>query len=64
GKPSATGEPSWANAVRELVQAHKDLPLSLTIGDRRVVILAIDDPRPGTALARIDLAIAAARLVS
>jgi hypothetical protein len=50
-----SGEPEWLPAVRERVARHEDLLAALTIGDDRVVLLAIDDPRPETTVARAHL---------
>ena len=48
-------DPVWLPAVRERVARHRDVLGSLSVGDGRVVLLALDDPRPGTALARAEL---------
>ncbi|WP_377319826.1 hypothetical protein ACFJIY_13505 [Pimelobacter simplex] len=48
-------EPDWLPAVRARLQEHEDLPAALTIGDGRVVLLALDDPRPATTHARAAL---------
>ncbi|WP_417554697.1 hypothetical protein [Microbacterium sp.] len=48
-------EPAWDAAVRARVARHDDLLAALTIGDDRVVLLALDDPRPCTMLARARL---------
>ncbi|GEA82733.1 hypothetical protein [Cellulomonas uda] len=50
-----TAEPAWLPAVRERVARHEDLLATLTIGDDRVVLLALDDPRPETTVARAQL---------
>ena len=50
-----TAEPAWLPAVRERVACHEDLLAALTIGDDRVVLLALDDPRPETTVARAHL---------
>ncbi len=52
---SQTAEPAWLPAVRERVARHEDLLATLTIGDDRVVLLALDDPRPETTVARAHL---------
>lgn len=48
-------EPVWLPAVRDRVAAHRDILASLTIGDDRVVLLALDDPRPDTMRKRAQL---------
>lgn len=48
-------EPVWLPAVRDHVAAHRDILASLTIGDDRAILLALDDPRPGTMLKRAQL---------
>jgi hypothetical protein len=50
----------WGDRVRHLVGDHDDLPFALSIGSDRVVVLALDDPRPATAMRRLDLALAVA----
>lgn len=50
-----TNEPAWMPAVRERVARHDDLPASLSIGDDRVILFALDDPRTETMLARASL---------
>ncbi|WP_261166466.1 hypothetical protein [Microbacterium sp. Marseille-Q6965] len=67
GRRSWTGadeEPAWAGRVRELVSAHRDLPLSVTVGLGRVVVFAMDDPRPETAAARVALARQVAAIIA
>jgi len=54
GRP-AMPEPAWLPAVRERVARHDDLLGALTIGDDRVVLLMLDDPRPETTIARAHL---------
>src|SRR5690606_39373024 len=41
-------EPAWMPAVRERVARHEDLLATVSIGDDRVILLALDDPRPET----------------
>lgn len=48
-------EPGWLPAVRERVARHDDLLAALSVGDDRVVLLALDDPRPETTAARAQL---------
>jgi hypothetical protein len=48
-------EPVWLPTVRDRVAAHRDILASLTIGDDRVILLALDDPRPDTMLERAQL---------
>lgn len=48
-------EPAWRQAVRDRVARHKDVLASLTIGDDRVVLFAMDDPRVETMLRRAEL---------
>lgn len=48
-------EPGWLPAVRERVARHEDLLAALSVGDDRVVLLALDDPRPETTVARARL---------
>lgn len=48
GRTGGRPEPAWAPAVRERLAGHDDLPGALTVGDDRVVLLALDDPRPET----------------
>lgn len=57
-------EPAWADRVREVVRAHRDQTLSLSVSDGRIVVLAVDDPRPETSQKRLDLALAVARIVA
>lgn len=49
-------EPSWAAAVRRRIEQQEDLPISVTVGQQRVLVFAMDDPRTQTARSRIDLA--------
>ncbi|MBT0994542.1 hypothetical protein KIN34_09615 [Cellulomonas sp. DKR-3] len=58
-----TPDPAWLAAVRERVARHEDLLAALTIGDDRVVLLALDDPRPATTVARANLVRDVAALV-
>ncbi|MDT0156253.1 hypothetical protein Q9R19_01305 [Microbacterium sp. ARD32] len=46
---------AWMPAVRERVARHHDLVSTLTIGDDRVVFLAVDDPRPEKMVERAQL---------
>lgn len=48
-------EAAWMPAVRERIARHDDLLAAVTIGDERVVLLALDDPRPETMLSRARL---------
>lgn len=48
-------EPSWAPAVRDRVRSHEDVLAALTVGNDRVVLFAVDDPRTETMLARAQL---------
>ncbi|CAM5792333.1 hypothetical protein [Cellulomonas persica] len=57
------GEPDWLPAVRARVARHDDLLAALTIGDDRVVLLALDDPRTETTAARAHLVRDVAALV-
>ncbi|MFD5224539.1 hypothetical protein ACFWHT_02850 [Microbacterium sp. NPDC058342] len=52
---AASPEPSWMPAVRERTAAHEDLLAALSVGDDRVVLFALDDPRPQAMLARARL---------
>ncbi len=56
-------EPDWGPAVCERVARHEDLLAALTIGDDRVVLLALDDPRPATTVARAQLVSDVASLI-
>ncbi len=58
-----TDEPGWLPAVRDRVARHEDLIATLSIGDDRVVLLALDDPRPGTTAARAQLVTDVAALI-
>ncbi len=57
-------EPAWAARVRDRVAAHADLPLTVTVGADRVVVYALDDPRPQTLEARLALATEIAGIVA
>lgn len=46
---------AWLAAVRDRVARHEDVLSSLTIGDDRVILFALDDPRPETMLRRAEL---------
>ncbi|SJN42546.1 hypothetical protein FM104_12035 [Microbacterium esteraromaticum] len=59
----AAPEPSWMPAARERVAQHDDLLAALTIGDDRVILLALDDPRPETMVARAKLVCDVAALI-
>lgn len=48
-------EPVWMPPVRDRVARHGDILAALSIGDDRVVLLALDDPRPETLSARARL---------
>lgn len=48
-------EPPWLPEVRDRIARHDDLLASLTIGDDRVILFALDDPRPATMLSRAEL---------
>jgi len=52
--PDVSG-PAWLPAVRDRVAVHDDVLASLTIGDDRVILFALDDPRPETMLKRAEL---------
>lgn len=56
-------EPSWAPAVRDRARSHDDVLAALTVGDDRVILFAVDDPRPETMLARAQLVSDVAALV-
>lgn len=56
-------EPAWAQQVRDLVTAHEDLPLTVAVGNDRVLLVAYDDPRLETVAARLALAQAVAAVV-
>lgn len=56
-------EPAWISAVRDRAAKHEDLLAALTIGDDRVILLALDDPRPETMLKRAQLVRDVAALV-
>ncbi|GAB2512360.1 hypothetical protein GCM10027064_07590 [Microbacterium petrolearium] len=64
GRSARGSEPRWAEQVRSLVTARKGMPFSLSVGSGRVVLLALDDPRPQAAEARVELVRAVARLVA
>ncbi|MBM7516172.1 hypothetical protein [Nocardioides nitrophenolicus] len=49
-------EEPWATEVRRRIGRHQDLPLAVVIGEQRVLVIALDDPRPETARARVELA--------
>ncbi|MFT4157004.1 MAG: hypothetical protein QM630_03630 [Microbacterium sp.] len=53
-EPARTG-PGWFADVRDRVSVHDDILASLTIGDDRVILLALDDPRPETMRRRVEL---------
>lgn len=57
GDVDGTGadEPTWTPAIREHVARHQDVVSALTIGDDRVVFLAVDDPRPEKMVERAQL---------
>lgn len=57
-------EPGWASVVRDRVRRHDDVLAMLTVGDDRVILFAVDDPRPETMLARAQLVRDVAALVS
>lgn len=57
-------EPVWADRVRGLLAAHDDLPLMIAVGNDRVVVSAVDDPRSEAAEARIELARAVAAVAA
>ncbi|MFK4853295.1 hypothetical protein ACI3KT_16790 [Microbacterium sp. ZW T6_19] len=54
GNTSASA-PVWLPTVRDRVAEHEDLLASLTVGDDRVILFALDDPRPETILNRARL---------
>lgn len=54
-REQATPDPAWLPAVRERIARHQDLLAAVTVGDERVILLALDDPRPETMLARAQL---------
>lgn len=56
-------EPGWARAVRDRVRSHEDVLAALSIGDDRVILFAVDDPRPEAMLSRAQLVRDVARLV-
>lgn len=55
GSRDGRPDPVWASAVRERLAMHDDLPGALTVGDDRIVLLALDDPRPATTRRRAAL---------
>lgn len=57
-------EPVWADRVRDLLAAHDDLLLMIAVGNDRVVVSAVDDPRSKVAEARIELAQTVAAVVA
>jgi len=57
-------EPDWVPQVVEVVAGHADLPLLVCVGGDRVVIAAMDDPRPETAVRRLALAVSVASVVA
>ncbi|MFT4259552.1 hypothetical protein [Microbacterium sp.] len=54
GKADAA-EPVWAPAVRVRVAGHRDMLATLSIGDGRVILFALDDPRHDTMMQRAAL---------
>ncbi|MCI2265506.1 hypothetical protein [Sediminivirga luteola] len=60
---SAESAPDWTRRVRDLVMAHQDTLLTVAVGAGRVVVCALDDPRPETAERRLALADAVAAAV-
>jgi len=54
---------SWVPSVRAAVAAHKDLPLTVTVGQGQVVVFAMDDPRTSTMQSRLELATRVADLI-
>lgn len=46
---------AWLSAVRDRAAGYDDVLASLTIGDDRVILFALDDPRPETMLKRAEL---------
>lgn len=59
----AAAAASWVPAIRAAVAAHKDLPLTVAVGQGQVVVFAMDDPRTSTALSRLELAAQVANIV-
>lgn len=56
--------PVWLPAVRDRVARHTDILSSLTIGDDRVVLFSLDDPRPETTVERARLVTDVADIIS
>ena len=54
---------TWGPAISASVRAHTDLPFTLVVGADRVVVYALDDPRPSTTQARLELAATVAEIV-
>lgn len=59
-----TAEPVWADEVRAAVAAHRDVAFTVVVGEDRVLLFALDDPRPRTSLARLELARTVAAIAS
>lgn len=59
----AGSAPEWTRRVRDLATAHQDVMLTVAVGGGRVVVCALDDPRPATAETRLALAHAVAAVV-
>ncbi|MFK4761367.1 hypothetical protein ACI3KS_10575 [Microbacterium sp. ZW T5_45] len=56
--------PAWLSAVRDRVARHTDVLSSLTIGDDRIVLFSLDDPRPETTVERSRLVADVADIIS
>lgn len=57
------GVERWGSAVGSLLEAHEDLPLAVSIGHDRIVVLALDDPWERALAARVQLAAKVATVV-
>lgn len=60
----SAAEPAWLPVVRDRVARHEDLLAALAIGDDRITLLALDDPRPETMLTRAQLVRDVAALIA